>query len=153
MLKLKMLFYIGTISTLLLAAAACGGDDDDGGSSPTQSETSTPRASRQVDFPEGYPEEFPLYPGAIYEQGSRHEQAVLVQFTSPDGLSEIAGFYRERLQAEPWRLVSEAAIRSGQTLSLVFRHEIDPLNQRANGVLEAKQNHLRDEIVKKRRAE
>jgi len=114
------------ISALLLAAgAACGGDDDGGGSSPTPSETSTPRASRQADFPDGFPEGFPLYPGAAYEQGLRYESQVVVLFTAPDVRSMVADFYRERLQAEPWTLASEMAISNNQTLLLTFRNEAD----------------------------
>ena len=124
-LKLKALFYISMIisgAMLLTASAACSSDGDGDGDG-TPSDTSTPRATRPVDFPEGFPDEFPLYPGATYQQGVHYEQQLFVLFTSPDSRPIIAEFYRDRLQAEPWTLESEAGGNSGQILIMTFRND------------------------------
>jgi hypothetical protein len=121
-LNIKLLVYTSMIAIAVVTAAACGGDNDGAEDSPTATTATTPRPTAPDRFPADYPEEFPSYPGASLDQGARYEGQVLVLFSSPDARDDIADFYREKLQEEPWELLTERISDNGNTLVMTFRH-------------------------------
>jgi hypothetical protein len=104
--SLILAFLAAMIGSLLLLAAC--GDDDDGGDDDVSPTASGPTPTIPYDLlPVGYPQDFPLYPGATIGQTARYENQVHVTTESDTPGEVIANFYREIVREAPWQPLLE----------------------------------------------
>lgn len=126
-LDLRIIICSALVCFLLTAGIACGGDDDGGGTPTASGEVpGTPRPTAPTNFPEDFPEDFPLYPGAELDSGIRIGFQVIAVFSSLDSRGDVADFYREALDQEPWELDSEAEGNPG-TILMLFKHTAEDI--------------------------
>ena len=108
----------------LLLLFACNGDDNGGGDNspqPTLSPTSAPDLPREV------PDDFPFYPNGTITGSATVANQVFVTMKTDDKRREVADFYRDALNKEPWKLSSVSDIPAQQIISLNFTHLEDPV--------------------------
>jgi hypothetical protein len=121
---------------LLALSLACGGDGApaDEGSVPTASvdleETAAPASTPEYSsvtgrLPDTFPSRFPVYDGVSIERGDTLTDSFVVDFRSADPPDDIAAFYREALDSDPWHIIKIEEAEGNITI-IEFEGDDDP---------------------------
>ncbi len=77
-----------------------------------QNGTSVTVGSSQTQVPEGFPTEFPQYPGAVVKNGTKVVNGqggiYTVTWTTTDPLSTVVASYKDKLKAAQYQILNEA---------------------------------------------
>ncbi len=71
-----------------------------------------------LELPEGFPEDVPLYPGLSIHAANAMPQGHMVQASTEDDRQEVIDFFKERLTAEGW--TEAESNEAGQMLQMRF---------------------------------
>jgi hypothetical protein len=117
------------LPALLLASCGDGGEKN-GIATGTPPATAAGPWSGEVERPEGFPEDFPIYDNAVVTAANRFGAGAgdifAIGMETADDPTVVRSFYEQRLAEPPWQVTNAVDIPEEKTVIVEFARQGDP---------------------------
>jgi len=71
----------------------------------------------EVELPDSYPDDAPMYPGALTNNAGRRNGRVTAVFSTEDGTEQVAAYLTAKIAAQGWKLFDTTEMPNGSVMN------------------------------------